>query len=115
MFMKYKPVKFGYKFWVLASSQGYPFHLIFYTGKDMTRNGRPLGQFVINYLLDVNLQENYHSLSFDNFFSSYLLFTELLEKEIAATSTMRSNRIPKNPLLCESEMKKKERGTVDFA
>ena len=66
-------------------------------------------------MLDVNLQENCHSITFDNIFSSYPLFTELLEKGIAATGTMRSNRILNNPPLCESEMKKKERGTVDFA
>ena len=32
-FMKNKPVKFGYKLWVLASSDGYPYHLIPYGGK----------------------------------------------------------------------------------
>ena len=32
MYMRDKPVKFGYKMWILASSSGYPFEMIMYAG-----------------------------------------------------------------------------------
>ncbi|GBM19898.1 Chimeric ERCC6-PGBD3 protein [Araneus ventricosus] len=32
MYMKGKPVKFGYKLWILSSFDGYPFHIIPYQG-----------------------------------------------------------------------------------
>ncbi|KAG8179722.1 hypothetical protein JTE90_006627 [Oedothorax gibbosus] len=34
MYMRNKPIKFGYKLWILASSQGYPFNIQVYVGKE---------------------------------------------------------------------------------
>ena len=36
MYMRAKPVRFGYKLWVLASSDGYPFSFYVYMGKVST-------------------------------------------------------------------------------
>ena len=51
MYMNNKPIKFGYKFWVLASADGYPFHLKLYLGKNTDRGEDTLGAFVVKELV----------------------------------------------------------------
>lgn len=44
MYMRSKPVKFGYKLWVICSSNEFPYFLTIYTGRtDNSRGGVPLG------------------------------------------------------------------------
>jgi DNA excision repair protein ERCC-6 len=115
MFMKNKPVKFGFKFWVLASSDGYPFIVILYIGKDADRGTEPLGSFVIKQLLQVVDNPACHTITFDNFFNSYQLLCDLRERGIAATGTVRENRLQGAPLPKPAQAKKLPRGSTSFA
>ena len=43
MFMRVKPIKFGYKFWCLCGSNGYLFNFDPYFGKGENDDKEPLG------------------------------------------------------------------------
>lgn len=113
-FMLNKPVKFGYKLWVLASSDGYPFHLEVYTGKDTSFEEYSLGERVVRKLLNTVENVSQHEITLDNFFTSYQLLKSLRELGVRATGTIRENRIAKAPLVDSGVMKKKDRGEHDF-
>ena len=49
-YIKGKPVKFGYKLWMLCSSDGYPCNFEIYCGKDESRTN-PLGTHVVEKML----------------------------------------------------------------
>ena len=53
MFIRGKPIRFGYKNWVLASSDGYPYKSETYTGAcDTKDSSKPLGpQFLFALLI----------------------------------------------------------------
>lgn len=112
-FTRNKPVKFGYKLWVLSSSDGYPFHLEVYTGKDVSSSQEySLGERVVRQLLNTVENVSHHALIIDNFFTSYHLLKTLRELGVRATGTIRENA--KAPLIDTNAMKKKERGEHDF-
>ena len=75
MYIKGKPIRFGYKIWSLCGEDGYPHKMNIYTGRKIfsQRSDQPLGQRVVLNLLEflMNLSEpKYHKVYFDNFFSS---------------------------------------------
>lgn len=118
MYIKGKPIRFGYKIWVLCSSDGYPYCLILYQGKSAAVQG-PLSSHIV--LSMVKIIETYssptkHHIYFDNFFTSYDLMHRLYKKNIRATATIRENRSAKaNECVMNSKtMKKKGRGTFDY-
>jgi DNA excision repair protein ERCC-6 len=47
MFIRGKPIRFGYKVWMICSSNGYPYNMQIYCGKEAEDSG-PLGSRVIN-------------------------------------------------------------------
>ncbi|XP_065653081.1 piggyBac transposable element-derived protein 2-like [Hydra vulgaris] len=49
-----------------------------------------------------------------NFFTSFELMKDLKEKNIAATGTVRSNRMNSCPIKSDNEMKKEHRGAFDY-
>ena len=52
MFNRGKPIRFGYKNWVLASSDGYPYKFETYTGAcDTKDSSKPVGPKVVSALL----------------------------------------------------------------
>ena len=53
MFIKEKPILFGYKLWCLCGSDGNPYHLILYQGKEVMRSKEPLGIQVIGKMVNV--------------------------------------------------------------
>ena len=96
MFIKGKPICFGYKIWCLRGSDSYPYHIQIYQGKQSKANNQPLGTRVINNMVSIISSISnvlYHQLYFDNFFSSYHLMNELAEKSMRATGTIQENRI----------------------
>ena len=113
-FIRGKPIRFGYKLWVLASSTGLPYHVEIYEGKSPNAEDVPLGERVVKTALKTCDNPVNHSVFFDNFFSSYKLLVDLDVKGFRATGTMRNNRIGKCPLADVSDMKKRERGSYDF-
>ena len=112
MFIKGKPVRFGYKIWALCSKNGYPFNLQLYAGAS-DRTEEPLGQRVTKQLAAICHNPCQHTLTFDNFFTSYQLMEELTHMGFRATGTVKDNRTNRCPLNSK-EMKKKEKGTMDW-
>ena len=74
MFTRGKPIRFGYKIWVLCASTGFPYCLQLYEGKK-ENNNHPFGSQVVNSLLDYRQ----HTVYFDNFFYK-LRYSALPEK-----------------------------------
>lgn len=106
-FIRGKPVRFGYKDWMLCSSTGYCYNFDTYCGAAVDKTALPLGSRVVLQMLEIVDVPTDHEIFFDNYFTSYNLMQTLKEKGFQATGTARENRIKKCPLLSSSEMKKK--------
>ncbi|XP_031343006.1 piggyBac transposable element-derived protein 2-like [Photinus pyralis] len=120
-FIKGKPVRFGYKDWMLCSSSGYCYAFDTYCGAKPTnseveipRSTLPLGSQVVIDLLKVLKEPTDHIVFFDNYFTSYDLLTTLRGNGVRATGTVRENRTKKCPILPSAQMKKKDRGNFDY-
>ena len=48
MFIKGKPIRFGYKIWCICGNDGFPYHMKIYQGKEDNRESLPLGTRVVN-------------------------------------------------------------------
>lgn len=116
MFLKGKPVRFGYKVWCLCSCEGYLYNFDIYTGKSMEKSvDLGLGGDIVTSLLKVVEIPSNHIIYFDNFFTSHSLLAELSKMGFYATGTIRDNRIGKCPITQVKKMKKEDRGTFDSA
>ena len=111
MFMRNKLIKFGMKFWFLASSQGYPFSFQVYTGQDGSSD-QPLGERAVNTLTDVLKNKRSHAVYFDNFCSSTILCRDIAMGQLKCTGTIRQNRTQICPFT-SAAMKKQERATFE--
>lgn len=114
MFIKGKPVRFGFKLWCLCSEDGYLFQFMPYGGARKEKSEMGLGADVVVSLLKVIENPSSHRVFFDNFFSSYKLFSFLGERHIYATGTIRDNRISDCKLESTNTIKKRERGCFDY-
>ena len=98
MFIRGKPIGFGYKNWVVASSDGYPYKFETYTGAcDTKDSSKPLGPQVVSALLLIVENPACHCVYFDNFFTYYLL-RDLHEKNFRALRTIREGSTIKCPM-----------------
>lgn len=118
MFIKGKPVRFGFKYWCICSSDGYLYKFIPYAGKSTKDyvGKEKIGletQVVIN-LMSVVTKPNEHQIYFDHFFTNYDLMVRLNKMGIYATGTIRDNRTNQCPLMDIKQMKKTEKGTFDY-
>lgn len=94
MFIRGKPIRFGYKMWCLCSSYGYLFCALPYSGSsDAYDKNIGLGAGVVLKLLENVKNPQQHQVFFDNFFTSYQLLTLLSERRFCATGTVRNNRL----------------------
>ena len=119
-----KPIKFGYKLWVMSNPLGYCIQFRPYLGKDTQLSeygdiGLGLGAAVVATLVQsLPPQEesgsNYHVVM-DNFFTSPGLLRHLREKAIAATGTVRACRMENPPLKSIEEVNKMDRGASDVS
>lgn len=114
MFIKGKPIRFGFKIWMLCSSSGYPYAMEIYSGKKNESSGMPLGEDVVMQLLSTIADPGRHEIYFDNFFTSYNLLSKLADSGIKATGTVRSNRIRQCPLPDNKTFAKEPRGSMDY-
>ncbi len=114
--LRMKPIRFGFKKWLLSSDDGYPFQLDVYQGKKnpSAENKAPLGTRVVKQFVEVLEDPSKHELYIDNLFTSYNLMVELQEMGIRATGTVRANRVNKCPLMDDKQIKKKNRGFLDY-
>ena len=95
MFIRGKPIRFGFKLWSLCGRDGYPYHPRIYKGKETTQQALPLRNRVVNTMTDVIKISSHvakHELYFDNFFTSHQLMKSLASESIRATGTVRENR-----------------------
>lgn len=114
-FIKGKPIRFGYKNWMLCSSTGYCFGYDTYCGaKPASINNQgsdlPLGSKVVLDLLKTVAVPSDHELFFDNYFTSHGLLKLLKDQGQRATGTVRDNRTRRCPLLDAKTFNKKDRG-----
>ena len=117
MYMKGKPIKFGYKIWCLTSSTGYLYQFQPYLGKDSANENQPLGGRVITKLISVIPEDDIenHELFFDNFFTSVDTMAMLKDRKLKATGTIREGRTNKCPLREPADVvKNTERGFHDY-
>ena len=116
-YMRNKPVKFGYKFWVAATPLGYGIQFYPYAGKDENYDSNlGLGGSIVATLdekLPLQVGSNYHIIM-DNFFTNPNLLRILKVKGIAATGAARIYRVENAPLQPIKEMEKLERGASDI-
>ncbi|XP_008434350.1 piggyBac transposable element-derived protein 4-like [Poecilia reticulata] len=91
--MKAKPVKRGFKLYVLAdSSNGYIWDYFIYEGKADPNGGKGLTHDAVQKLLNTKVLGTGYKLYVDNFYTSPALFTDLLEKRIWACGAIKANR-----------------------
>ncbi|XP_047989547.1 piggyBac transposable element-derived protein 3-like [Leguminivora glycinivorella] len=122
-FIRGKPIRWGYKFWVGATRLGYILWFEPYQGKCSTvtsnhyKNAMGLGASVVlefaDVLKEIDKQAPFH-LFFDNFFTSIYLIDELRLRGIRATGTVRENRVAKCPLTANKFLQKTPRGTFKY-
>ncbi|XP_054720650.1 piggyBac transposable element-derived protein 3-like [Uloborus diversus] len=114
MHMWGKPIKFGYKLWVLATAEGYPLNLQVYVGKNIAKkDSRPLGTRVVLDLIHCIENPQKHAIYMDIFFTSIELLEEIKNREFRATRTIRENRLKDCPLTKSTLLVKTERGCFE--
>lgn len=86
-----KPIKRGYKVWVLADKSGYCYKFDIYTGKTGDSPEKGLGVKVVNRLCQ-GLENKGHKIFFDNYFSSVELMEILKKFKIFACATINPTR-----------------------
>ena len=110
--MKDKSIRFGYKNFVLAGSDGFPYHIVPYVGakgvagdpgKDLT------SRITLQLALNIPHPKGTH-LFFDNWFGSYKVLAILTGIDVGATCTLQNNRQNSCPISSDAQMKKQERG-----
>ena len=90
-YMKNKPCKWGFKYWVIADSSGYTVDFDLYAGKatQISKDGQAYD--VVCHLTAPFTHQGYQ-LFVDNFYTGVNLFEELLKVGIVATGTLRVYR-----------------------
>ena len=87
-----KPIKQGFKIWVLADAiNGYFCDIVPYVGSTTGQTCTGLGERVV-LELTASLPQTYHQVYCDNFFSSIPLFQTLLDNKMYACGTIRRDR-----------------------
>ncbi|XP_022906716.2 piggyBac transposable element-derived protein 3-like [Onthophagus taurus] len=91
-YMPKKPIKRGYKVWVLCDKSGYALKFEIYTGKIGQTVQKNLGENVVKRLVEEYQGYNY-TVYFDNYFTSYNLMEDLKSANINACGTVNKKRI----------------------
>ena len=111
-YMRNKPVKWGFKLWVLADTSGYTIDFNVYTGKEESTDHGLTFKVVVD-LIEPFWFQGYEVYT-DNYYLSPSLFKELLDVGIRATGTLWTNRtgVPSSVVALKQALEKKtERGT----
>ena len=116
-FIHGKPVRYGYKIWCLATSDGAGVWFEPYCGKDTRIENKNLGQgpnVVLDLVDKVKLNPGCE-LFFDNLFTSFPLLDELSQRQLAGTGTVRQNKLFWIPIKKKKDLEAKTvpRGTKD--
>ena len=117
-YIRNKPTKWGYKYWVLADPTGYTIDFnIYYGAANQLETGHGLAYDVVTTLIEPFHFQGYLVFC-DNLYSSPSLFEALSANGIAATGTLRTNRrgVPEDVLHLEKALNKNNvrRGTGHY-
>ncbi|KAL3248169.1 hypothetical protein MRX96_056582 [Rhipicephalus microplus] len=107
MFIRGKPIRFGYKIWMMCSSNGIAMEL--YCGRKEKEDKTPLGIRVVSNMVSVLEAPEQHEVYFDNFFTSHGLLTKLADQGIRAIGTVRDTRTGGCPLKSLKNIENEER------
>lgn len=116
-FIRGKPVRFGYKMWCLNTRLGYLIQCEPYQGAGQGGQTYPhlgLGGSVVVDLISELPEGNHYKIHADNFFTSLKLLDHLTDEGIGLVGTIRANRIENCPIRSTQQMKKENRGSVDY-
>lgn len=116
-FIRGKPVRFGFKLWGAAKSDGTLLHVEPYCGSNTRIADHELGHgpnVIMEMIQQTNLRAGQHVIC-DNYFGSVALMKKLASKGIAITTTLREDRLEKAPLQPRKLMDKKPRGHMEEA
>ncbi|XP_067253162.1 piggyBac transposable element-derived protein 4-like [Chanodichthys erythropterus] len=103
-YMPSKPSKYGIKIWAACDSRSsYAWNMQIYTGKAADR--KPEKNQGMRVVLDMTSGLQGHTITCDNFFTSYALGEELLRRKMSMIGTVRSNK----PELPPALLSKKDR------
>ena len=115
-FIRGKPIRYGYKVWMLCSSTGQCHHFKMYTGAEERDPNLGVGESVVLSMAEF-VPSGCH-LYMDRYFTSLNLLKILAEEKlIPAAGTIQQNRLrgAQNVLMNESSFKKLERGRSECA
>ncbi|KAK9703902.1 Transposase IS4 [Popillia japonica] len=115
MFIKNKPVRFGFKIWCITSSDGYLYKCFPCGDKQEVYSELGSGAQTVIQLISIMENPSNYKVYFDHFFTSYTLMRVLEDKGFHATGTVRENRTAKCQLDTPKSIAKKARGTFDIA
>lgn len=113
--MPSKPIRFGFKLFVLADSTcGYTVDFKVYLGKTtVVANNMPMTEAVVMDLTEPYLRQGYH-LFVDNFYTSLPLLARLYDQGTRYAGTLRSNRGPPALRNDKAWAKRVERGDMRY-
>ncbi|XP_067248688.1 piggyBac transposable element-derived protein 4-like [Chanodichthys erythropterus] len=90
-YMPNKPAKYGIKIWAACDAKtSYAWSMQIYTGKP--RDGPPERNQGMRVVLDLTTGLQGHTVTCDNFFTSYALGQELLKRKMTMVGTVRRNK-----------------------
>ena len=52
-FMHGKPIKWGYKLFILSDTLAYPYHILPYQGRMTVKEKKPLGEYVVLKMVEI--------------------------------------------------------------
>lgn len=119
-FIKGKPIRYGFKFWVGTTDRGYALWFEPYqgAGSKIDEQYKDLGlgpSIILQYAKVLLSQGNFpYHLFFDNFFTTIPLLDELAKIGLRGTGTIRENRIGSTGLNAKKLLKKKNRGYYEY-
>ena len=114
--MQNKPVRVGYKQWVLAESSGYVIQFDPYCGAKSGHSWHAsptswgLAEKVVLSLCEALPQDKAQHVYMDNYFTSFRLLDYLAGHHIMATGTIRANKIRQCDIVEPKQLEKEERG-----
>ena len=114
-----KPVRVGYKMWVMAETSGYVIDFDVYQGAKNGASAKSsstswgLGEKVVLRACETLPQDHTQHIFMDNFFTSFRLLKHLKNHKIYATGTIRKNKLNDCPIIKAEALKKESRGHYD--